>query len=195
MGSEPVPQGFASRDPPSLSRLIGHMPYIARHGVEPLVGVSELRRQSLGLDGTDQQSELTCLLVKKAVRLKALASRGVMYGRWPDASWTVLRPRLRLHPSENWKPFSLRSAQGRRGLSRVLYGAGPGKRDPSARASRHTMIPAREGSRQRRRAAKKLSSQSPIILYLPYDQIGGRFSIAPRCASGSGRGWPGLSPD
>jgi hypothetical protein len=56
-GSEPVPLGLAGPDRRSRWRSIGHKPYIAHHGVEPLVGVSEARSRSLGSVGTDPQPE------------------------------------------------------------------------------------------------------------------------------------------
>jgi hypothetical protein len=91
-GSEPVPKGLASRDPPSLSRFIDHIPYIARHAVESVVDVSELRRQSLGLDRADRRSELTCLLVHKARARFVAPQVGEVNGLWPAPSVTIRRP-------------------------------------------------------------------------------------------------------
>jgi hypothetical protein len=105
-GSELVPAGLAGPDRRSRSRWIGHTPYIAHHRVEPLVDVSELRSQSLGTVGTDDQPGPVCIPVKRLARLPAPARRRVVNGFWPDPCWTFLRPRLRLHLSpDNRKPF------------------------------------------------------------------------------------------
>lgn len=46
--------------------------YLAHHGVEPLVDVSELRSQTLDLDGTDDQPATR---LKRLARLPAPARR------------------------------------------------------------------------------------------------------------------------
>jgi hypothetical protein len=130
--------------------------YIAHHGVEPLVDVSELRSQTLDLDGTDDQPATR---VKKACTAsgtgKARSGERALAGPVLDCSEAKVTI-----VSIPWKPetpsaFAVLHNGEIRGDWRVLDGAGPGKH--VAPASKRTMIAeAREGSRRRwARAAKK----------------------------------------
>jgi hypothetical protein len=96
-GSELVPEGLARQDRRSRSRWIGHRPYIALHGVEPLVDVSELRSQSLGSIGTDQRLEPICWWSERATPRSALG-RVAVDGPWPNPVLDPSRPGSRFHP-------------------------------------------------------------------------------------------------